>query len=50
MTRDQVLAHIAFLAQHEPDYAARALKWYHASLPWLGLIAAVVPAAIHLPL
>ncbi len=39
MTREQVLAHVAFMAQWDAAYAANALKWYRANLPWMGLIA-----------
>ena len=38
MTREQVQKHIEFMAQWEPAYAAKALKWYDRKLPWLGLI------------
>lgn len=40
MTRDQVLRHIEFMAQWEPAYASKALKWYRGMMPWLGLIEA----------
>ena len=38
MTRDAILQHIEFLAQWDPSYAAKALKWYDGTMPWLGLI------------
>jgi hypothetical protein len=44
MTREQVLAHVAFMAQWDAAYAANALKWYRANLPWMGLIASAVEA------
>lgn len=40
MTRETILAHIAFMAVLEPVYAAKALLWYHRTLPWLGLMPA----------
>lgn len=40
MTRAKVLAHVSFLAQWDPAYANRALKWYDQTLPWLGLLMA----------
>ncbi len=40
MTRETILAHIAFMASFEPAYAAKALKWYHHTLPWLRLMPA----------
>lgn len=38
MTRQTILAHIAFMASLEPAYAAKALLWYHRTLPWLDLM------------
>lgn len=40
MTRETILAHIAFMSALDPAYAARALSWYHHTLPWLGLMPA----------
>lgn len=37
MTRATILAHIEFMARHDPSYAAKALKWYAGMLPWLEL-------------
>ena len=40
MTREQVLSHVAFMAQWDAAYAAKSLKWYHGMMPWLGLMEA----------
>ena len=40
MTREQVLAHVAFMALWDQAYAAKSLKWYHGMMPWLGLMGA----------
>jgi hypothetical protein len=37
MTRETILQHVAFMRQHEPAYAEKALRWYAKCLPWLGL-------------
>lgn len=37
MTRQSILAHIQMMAQHDPSYAQKALKWYRQVLPWLDL-------------
>ena len=44
MTRETILAHVAFMASLDPVYAAKALKWYHHTLPWLGLMPAEIEA------
>lgn len=38
MTRETIMQHIGFMAQFDPRYAQKALRWYDRCLPWLGLL------------
>lgn len=39
--RKQLIDHILMMKKHDETYAREALKWYAATLPWLGLMAGV---------
>ena len=37
MDEGVILSHVAMMAEHEPRYAEKALRWYGRALPWLEL-------------